>query len=343
MKIQPKNIESFVKNPGADVQAVLVYGPDEGLVRERLDLLTKSIVADIHDPFNVGEIAGEILSEKPTLLQDEVKSISMLGGRRVVRLRNCPDKAADIVRAALESLKPGDNLLLVEAGALTPRSPLRLLFEQAGHAAALPCYVDDERDIARVLADALRERGYRLSSDALAYMAANVLGDRAIARSEVEKLSLYMGDKKDIALDDIIACVGGSASLSLDNLVKHIAAGKFAEGDRILGHVMSEGVPAVTILRTLQNHFTRLRLTKARLERGENMEAALAKLRPPLFFKAKSAFEAQVSGWSMAKIEQALTLIMTAEAKCKQTASHPETLCSRAVLSLTQMASRRRA
>lgn len=343
MKIQPKNIESFIKKPPAETAAVLVYGPDEGLVRERLNALAKTIVPDIRDPFNVAEITAEKLLEQPSLLIDEAKSISMLGGRRVILIRGASDKISSMIKETLAVLKSGDNFVLVEAGSLTPRSSLRLMFEDAGHGAAIPCYVDDERDISRVLSDAIKEKGYTISSEALSYMAANVVGDRAVARSEVEKLVIYMGGKKIIAVEDVMASVGASASLSLDDLAKHIATGQFAAADRILNHVLSEGIPAVTILRTLQNHYAKLHITKARLAKGESLDMALGKIRPPLFFKAKPSFESQVMNLSIDQIEQALSIIMSAEAKCKQTGSNPDILVSRAALSLSQMAARRRA
>ncbi len=343
MKIPPKNIESFIKKPAPETVAVLLYGPDEGLVRERMDALTKNIVPDIRDPFSVAEFSAAALDENQALLMDEAMSFSMLGGRRVVRLRDAADKVTALVKDVLSALKAGDNFILLGAGELPPRSSLRLLFENAGNAAAIPCYVEDARDIGRVIGEALQSAGYAASAEAVSVMAANVTGDRAVARSEVEKLITYMGgDRKNISLDDVVACVGSSAALSLDDLAKNIASGRFSEADRILSHVLSEGLPAVTVLRNLQGYFTRLHLTKSRLQKGESLEEALRKLRPPLFFKVKPAFESQVNNWGMTQMEQALTLLSGVEAKCKQTASDPKILCGRAVLSLSQMGARQR-
>jgi len=340
MKLAFRNIEGFVQKPTPDIAAVLLYGPDEGLIRERMKILSKSVVEDVNDPFNVVEFSASQLLESPSRLLDEAQSISMLGGRRVVRLREASDKIAAIAKDALAALKEGDNFVLIEAGELPPRSALRQLFESAKNAVALPCYVEDERDISRVLKDALKEEGYNMPSDALVYMAANVVGDRAVARSEVQKLVTYMGANRNITLDDVIACVGNSAALSLDDLSKHVASGQFAEAERVLSFVLSEGMPAVTALRTLQNYFTRLFITKARMDKGENMEAAMKKLRPEVFWKQKPAFEAQLRGWTMENLQMALNQLVSAEAKCKQTGSDPEILCGRAILAISQTAAR---
>ncbi len=348
MKLTYKNIESFAKKPPATALAVLIYGPDEGLVRERAGLLTRGVVPDPKDPFGVAELTPEQLSENPAQLLDEAQSISMLGGRRVVRLRDATDKVAPMVKDCLKALKAGDNLVLIEAAELGPRSSLRILFEEAENAAALPCYIDEERDLTRIISEMLKENGFLIQSDALVYMAANVMGDRGVVRAETEKLMVYMGKNKSISLDDVADCIGGGGVLPLDDLARNAAAGQFAEADRVLRFLLSEGEAPVRILRVLQDYFMRLHVTKARVANGEDMDFALKKLRPPVFFKQKDGFVAQVHGWSFPAMEQAMTLLVSAEAKCKQTGSEPEVLCSRAVLALSQMgakavAQRRRA
>lgn len=340
MKLQFKQIEAFVKKPFPEALAILVYGPDEGQVRERARVMAQTVVSDLNDPFNVVDLSPDKLSETPSRLLDEAQSMSMLGGRRVVRLRGADDKVAKIAEETLAALRPGDNLIIIEAGELNPRSGLRLLFERAENAAAVPCYVEDERDISRVLADGFRAQGYNIPSDALGYMAANVVGDRGVARSEIEKVVTYMGGQKNISLDDIIACVGNSASLSFDALWKSAGSGNFAEADRVLKSLTSDGMLAVSVLRQLENHFLRLHQTKLRLAKGESLDLALKKLKPEVFWKNKAPFEAQLYGLSLEQMEQILQLLTGAEARCKQTGNDPDLLCSRALMALSQITGR---
>lgn len=340
MKLQFKQIEAFVKKPFAEALAILVYGPDEGQVRERARMMAQTVVSDINDPFNVVELSGDKLSETPSRLLDEAQSISMLGGRRVIRLRDADDKVAKSVEETLAVLRAGDNLIIVEAGELNPRSSLRLLFERAENAAAVPCYVEDERDISRVLADGFKAQGYSIPSDALNYMSANVVGDRGVARSETEKVITYMGAQKNIALEDIIACVGNSASLSFDALWKSAGGGNFAEADRVLKSLTSEGMLAVSVLRQLEGHYLRLHQTKLRIAKGESLDLAMKKLKPEVFWKNKAAFESQLYGLSLDQIEQILQLLTGAEARCKQTGNDPDLLCSRAIMTLCQITGR---
>lgn len=347
MKLAFRQIDAFLKKPDAAALAVLVYGPDEGLVRERAAMLMKHVVSDLKDPFSVADISPDKLRETPSLLLDEAQSISMLGGRKVVRVSLTGleyDQLRGIEKAitdTLASLKPGDNFIVVEGGDLGKSAKIRTSFEEAKNAAALPCYVEDERDLTRLVSDTLKAQGYMIESDALTYMAANIVGDRAAARGEIEKLITYMGkDSKRVRLDDVTACIGDSADLSIDLLAKNAASGLFAEADRILQKLLHEGVNAVSILRNLQTYFTRLHVTKARIEKGESADVAAKRLKPPLFWKHEQAFLSQVQGWSLPQIEQALSLLMSAEAKCKQTGQEPDTIISRALLAISQTAAR---
>lgn len=347
MKLAFKQIDPFLKNPDPAALCVLVYGPDEGLVRERADILARHIVPDLKDPFSVIDITPESLRTTPSLLVDESQSLSMLGGARVVRVRalTAEGDALKVVEKAVDDLlavlKKGDNQVIIEAGDLGASAKLRKLCEDAGNAAALPCYVEDMRDLTKVIAGALKEQGYAIEPDALQHVSANVVGDRAIVRSEVEKLITYMGPvQKRVRLEDAQAAIGDSADLSIDLLAKGVAGGQFAEAQRILDNLLNGGTSFVVVTRNLLNYFMRLHMIKARLERGESLQAATGKLRPPLFWKHKDAFEAQVSAWSMLQLEQALMILNTAEFKCKQTGADPALLLSRALLALSQIGGR---
>ena len=59
MKVPPRQVDAFCRKPDAAVRVVLVYGADAGMVRERADLLARSAVEDLSDPFRVAELTGD--------------------------------------------------------------------------------------------------------------------------------------------------------------------------------------------------------------------------------------------------------------------------------------------
>ena len=158
MKLAGRQIPSFLERPDPSVVAVLVFGPDGGLVRERLQALAGTVVEDLADPFRVAELPASELANDPARLSDEAAAIALTGGRRVVMVRGAGDGQADALRGVLDAPK-GDALILVEGGDLGPRSALRGLFEKAKNAAALPCYRDEPQQIEALVDTMLGEAG----------------------------------------------------------------------------------------------------------------------------------------------------------------------------------------
>ncbi|MCH8002427.1 MAG: DNA polymerase III subunit delta, partial [Proteobacteria bacterium] len=146
MKIPPRNAEAFVRSPDPSLRAVLVYGPDAGLVHERAEALVKAVAEDPADPFRVSELGAREIVEDPARLGDEAAALSLSGGRRAVRLRQANDDLAPHFKDFFATGR-GEALVVVEAGDLPARSALRKIFEGAGAGAALACYRDDERSL----------------------------------------------------------------------------------------------------------------------------------------------------------------------------------------------------
>lgn len=338
MKVSNADAERFAAGRPERISAVLIYGPDDGLIRERSDRLLAGVVEDPRDPFRVVDLpAGEILKD-PARLPDEAAAIAMTGGRRVVRLRDATDALAAIIGPLLET-PAGDALILVEAGELPARSALRKLFEGADRGAALACYRDDERSLPAVISGQLAADGLTASHDALAYLAGNLGGDRQVTRRELEKLALYKG-AGEISLADAQACVGDTAALGLDDLVYAMAEGDAAGLERAVTRSLQEGASAVALLRAAARHLQRLHLAVGLVRQGAAPEAAVKQLRPPVFWKLAGRFRSQLKAWQPERIAFALARLLEAETACKKTGAPAELLASRTLFAITARARR---
>src|SRR5688572_11491415 len=120
--LAPRDIPAFLKRPDPHIAAVLIYGPDSGLVRERADVLARAVVADFKDPFNYIELADADLKGEPGRLADEAAALSFAGGRRVVRVKSSGEAAAKAAETLIAALDKGhvkaNALIVVEAGDL---------------------------------------------------------------------------------------------------------------------------------------------------------------------------------------------------------------------------------
>lgn len=326
MKVKPANAARFAAQPDSKVRAVLVYGPDRGLVRERVDKLTRSVVADPDDPFRVADLTGDQIKKAPALIADEAAAMAFGGGRRVVRVRAPSEDTADAFRRFLAD-PAGEALVVVEAGDLDGRSKLRAAFEKAELGAALPCYRDEGRDLTSLIEEALK--GYRLSvsREALDYLSQHLGADRGVTRSELQKLALYKGSG-EVQLEDARSCVGDSAALSLDDVAHAVAEGDLQALERAFDRALAEGANAIQPLRATANHFKRLH----QVADARDVAQAVDKLRPPVFWKVKPRFTAQAKAWSPALLGQALDGLLDAEARCKSTGMPVDAVAARELM-----------
>ncbi|MCB1537587.1 MAG: DNA polymerase III subunit delta [Rhodospirillales bacterium] len=339
MKLAYRDIESFVARPAPAARVILVYGPDHGLVAERGKAMAKTQVPDLADPFNVATLTAAQLLDDPARLHDEAFAQSLMGGNRLILIRDAADALAPLIKDYLKSPSP-HTLTIIEAGELGTKSALRALAEKAENAAAIPCYVEDERDLTRFLQTAARDSGLGFDRDALAALAGALVGDRAVARGEFEKLALYKfaDADKTIHLADVEACVGDVRARTFDELVHAVGQGDVARMGASLAALTREQTAAVAILRTVQGHFRRLYQCQLKIESGSDPKSAMKSLNPPVFFKFESAFQAQLQRWPRQRIENVLGALNATEAQTKQTNMPADTLCAQVLLKIAMAA-----
>jgi DNA polymerase-3 subunit delta len=342
VKIAPAQIDGFLAKPDPAIRAVLIFGQDSGMVRERVEILAKTLVDDLQDPFRVADLSAGDLKDDPARLSDEAAAISMMGGRRVVRVRDSSDSLSPIAKDFFAGL-PGDALMIFEAGDLPARSSLRKLFESAREGAAIACYRDDQRSLPAVIQAGIREQGHGVSANALAFLAANLGGDRQVTRREIEKLCLYKGlESGTIEIEDAIACIGDTAELTLDDLSFSVAAGQLPMVERTLNRSFQEGSHAVTILRAVARHFQKLQYLSGLMAQGVSLEDAAKRLRPPLFWKTAAQFKSQANAWPQDKLARVTARLLLTEQACKQTGAPSQLLCSRTLFEISAASPLRR-
>jgi len=337
VKVAPREAEAFCARPPATVTAVLLYGPDRGLVRERADRLAKGVVDDLADPFRVAEVRSDDAARDPALLVDEALAISLTGGRRVVRVRDATDRLLESVQALLGEPR-GDALVVVEAGELAAGSKLRGAFEKPAHAAAIACYRDEKRGLLGVIADELDQHDVTADPAAAQLLAAYLGGDRLLTRNELAKLALYVGPGGRATATDVEVVVADSSFLSHDRIANAVGAGDLEDLDRSLERALAERESPITLIGAVRRHLTRLHLY---LGLGGGPEALRAmKLDERRNFMILGPLREQARRWTTDRLARALERLIEAEIQCKTTGMPADTICRRAFFELALAARR---
>ena len=337
MIVKTSEADRYVAHPPKNLVAALVYGPDTGMVRERAEALMKTVVDDLNDAFRVADLDDSALASDPARLSDEAAAISMLGGRRVVRVRGAGNNLAKLFEAFLEE-PAGDALIVLEGGDLAKGTGLRKVFEEADNAAAIACYPDTARGLFDVVRSGLKAEGLTIASDALEDAVGRLGSDRGVTRREIEKLALYAHGKKSVTLEDVQATLGDEAEARVEEAIDAAGNGDVGKLDLALERLWIAGTSPIQVVRQAMSHFQRLLLVSVESKRGEGIDGAIRKLRPPLHFSRAASFKNQAQRWSEANLLEVLDQLLDTEALCKTTAVPAEAACGRALMNVAARA-----
>jgi DNA polymerase-3 subunit delta len=162
--------------------------------------------------------------------------------------------------------------------------------------------------------------------------------DRALSRSEIEKLALYCLGRPLITFEDVDALVGDAAGLAVERIAEAVADGRTKEAVSDFGRALASGENAQMIIGVLQRYFMKLHRVRGDVDAGLRLDDALKSVRPPLFFKQKDIFTRQVRSWPRGQLDQALRRIAEAAKTARLSSSLEDVIAERLILAISSMA-----
>ena len=294
-----------------NINAVLIYGPDAGLVDELCDKAIEKL--DIEKD-NLLAVDANELRDKQDAIFAESCSPSMFGGRKAVIISGAGDSDSKII-ADLVTSQSLCATIIVTAGDLRIGS-LRKLFEEGKNIAAIACYTDDTKTLEALIHKELSaEAGIRqVTPDALSYMLSHMGGDRGITRSFLQKIAIYVSDKHVVDLEDVEKCLPDTSATSADDYMYSLTAGHINQTMVALDRLIYGGADANMLVRMLYNHFTKL------------LTAVVDGHLPKLFWKVADKFNMAVKIWPENEIVNVLSKLNELEKLCRTNGMQPEIL-----------------
>lgn len=339
--LKAADVPSFLARPDRSYSLVLVFGPDAGLVRERTRAVLTASIGDLDDPFSLVRLSGDEIAADPARLMDEAGTMPLVGGRRAVWVKAGARSFVNAVEALLAA-PPADCRVVIEAGDLKRNAPLRLVCERARGAAAIACYADGERELARLIDDELRAAKLKIAPQARTLLTSLLGGDRQLSRNEISKLALFASGKDVIEVDDVIAVTADASALALDDVIDAAFAGKLPDLAAQLARARAADIPSGTMLSAALRHVTQLHQVRLAIEAGAAPEQALGRHFPGLHFRRKPLVDIAVQTWSSARLSRAMGQLWDAarDARLQSVLAGP--IAERALLSVASAARQRR-
>ena len=322
MKAKSFQIKALSSQLQNNFDAILIYGSDEN---ERLSASTqlKQILGLSSRTLNLLTLTKEDLKKTPFLATDEANTPSLIGERRFLLV---PEDASFSVEALTHFMqeKQTDALLIIQGGNLTKSNALRLEAEKNPRILAIACYQPSETDIQHKIADYIREHKKTISTTVLNELCKKTSSNQDVIFNELDKLFLYLGDKTDIALSDIQACLADNAEASLDEFCIYLADGQVEKSQKMLVTYLNAEESETTLFWVVRDYFERLlRIVSDTSEPlvqvvKKNLRAAQFRLEAPLTRQARI--------WNKKSLTHVLDKLLQLEAQTRDVSYPKNTL-----------------
>lgn len=332
-------VDRFLNKPLSKNGIFLIYGPDAGLVRERAKTLIDKFSGANSDPMGLTNLQMSELEAEPERLALAANTPSLFGGQTIVRVRNAAKSLAPLLVELLDL--PPEAALIIEAGNLLPRDKLRSIAETSKNAYTLPCFPDDNRDLAELISTTFDQAGIIVEAGSVPVLSGLLGNDRQITRRELEKLVLFASENKHLTTKDIITLCGDNSKIALDQIVDAAGCGHATNLELALHRAFNSGVDTQQVLGSALRHFSWLRKLRRKIDKGSSPADALKKTFPRPHFTRNSALEQQLRLWNDDALANANARIQQAIFHSRQNALLRQTIARRALLAICLAAARR--
>ncbi|MEM6486707.1 MAG: hypothetical protein AAF677_00315 [Pseudomonadota bacterium] len=340
VKLQGAAAARVCERPDPALSGYLLYGPDAAFTADRRRALASALQAS--GSFVPSRLEAADARRDPAALYDTLRAVGFFADRPLVLLTGAGDGLAPTVQAAVEGLAPEDGVLVVEAGALTPRSALRALFEKRKHLAAVALFPDpmDPAEIAGALSAAGLAAG--IAPDALDLLAAHAReSDRGSFARLLDVVTIAGADRSaPLDAETVAALLPATAETETAALALAVMSGRPDRAVRLLGRLAATGVAPSTLAIQLGAVFaTALRHA---VKPGGALKALTAARFPPAM---RSVYDTAARRWTAAGLEDAVMTLQACERTMRSSgpalADRPDrAMLERAILRLAMVAAR---
>jgi len=333
--LKAHEVARFLARPDLSEGIFLAYGPDAGLVRETAQRLIRQLSGNDPESVSLVTLDGTEVDADPSILAVEARTMSLFGGKRIVRVRG----AGKSLVMTLTELRddPAGAAIVLEAGNLAPKDALRALVEAAKLGRALPCYPDSDETLQALIRETFNQNGIRIDADVVTTLREILGNDREITRRELEKLCLYAASSKTLSREDVLLLCADNGMLIIDAILDATGGGHAEKLELALNRALSTVDPQ-RLLAMCTIHFANLRRWRTEVDAGKTPRMVLENLRPKPHFSRISALEQQLRLWSDTALATATERVLQTTADTRRRPALAEAALRRALLAICMMA-----
>ena len=296
-----KNIRSINENP------FLFYGENLGLKNDFRDKIKemnkKALIKNLNQE--------EILADENKFF-NELLNKSLFEDKKIFIINQADDKIFELIK----EIEYTENIpkIFLFSELLDRKSKLRNYFEKSNKLGIVPCYADNEISLKKVILSKLN--GYKgLSSQNINIIIENCGLDRSKLNNEINKIDTFF-ENKIIDTNKLKILLNLKINDSFELLKDQALIGDKSKTNKLINNTILENEKNIFYLNVINQRLKKL-LEVIKIAKNGNLDDAINKIKPPIFWKDKPIFNLQARKWNIKKIKIILDETYKTELKIK--------------------------
>ena len=270
---------------------ILLYGKNEGLKKETINILIKSKNIEIS---NFDE--KDILENFDSFIES-IGSRSLFEEKKIIIIKRSTEKSLNIIKE-IENKNLEDVMIILNADNLDKKSKLRSFFEKDKKYVCLAFYPDNEETLSKLAYSFLREKKILLSPSSINLIIRRSNGNRETLLNELIKIESFTMSKKQLNTQEIIKLTNLVENHSVSELIDNCLAKNTKKTFNILNENNFNNDDCILITRIFLNKSKKILRLAEEFQSNNNLELTISKAKPPIFWKDKDITKQQIKEWS---------------------------------------------
>ena len=295
-----------------DLKFFLFYGKNEGLKKHYINQLLER-----NKNSNIIKYEEKEILENEDVFFENILSNSLFENEKSIIVNRSTDKISEIVLDLMERNISGVTII-INASVLEKKSKLRKLFEKEKNLACIPTFPDTDEILSNLAQDFFKKKKISISQQNINLIVSKCGGDRLNLKNELEKIKIYLTEKKSISTEEISKLINLSENHTFYELIDNCLAKNMNKTLNILNENNFTNEDCIIILRTFLLKAKKILGLSLEYNKNKDINKTISSARPPIFWKEKDIVKAQLNKWKPNKIKELIYLISDIELQIKK-------------------------
>jgi len=340
LKINSKYFEHNLRENIQNFNIIFLYGTNIGLVELLYKKALKILKVDINDPFSVSKLDGTEFKENPSILHDNICTLSIFSQKRFIMLDlmyiSITKNIENVILEAIEEINE-NNFLFIKCGNLKQNAFLRY-FQSKRNSILTPCYEENTNTIYEEISNLFSKHQLSFNKAFIKNLSLKFNSDSLTNKMEVDKIDTFLENNKNVTEQMLYSLISNNNEANLSKVVESCSNGNPSYALSYFENIYENQNTTIALIRMFVSHYKLIERILLLTKSGDSILHVVDNIKPPIFFKKKEFIIFQCKLWNLKLVNIILLRLIDLEIKCKLNSLSEKIFMSQFILLISKLA-----